>query len=113
VSRAVLQSDLGRLARSLEPRAQEIVEKTAHDVEAAAKIHASGRPGPNVITGHLRASIHTEPPGRLEQEVRVSAFYGIYLEMGTRNMPPYPFLGPGAENVRPGFHRAVAALFHR
>jgi hypothetical protein len=60
-------------------------------VESQAKMNASGRPGPNVVTGRLRASIgwRLEFHDEVELYVGFGAYYGIYLEQGN-----YPFLGP-------------------
>lgn len=58
-------------------------------VESAAKINASGRPGPNVITGRLRSSI-TWAFG--EDEL------GIYADIGT-NVVYAPFVELGHPNT--------------
>jgi hypothetical protein len=66
-------------------------------VESAAKQHASGRPGPNVITGRLRGSI-TWTLG--------SDFRGVYADIGTVvHYAPfverrYPFLLPALDMSR-------------
>lgn len=67
-------------------------------VESAAKINASGRPGPNVRTGRLRSSIQwgygVDEHG-LYADVGTNVPYGEYLETGnTRNGARYPFLQP-------------------
>lgn len=75
-------------------------------VEASAKAHASGRPGPMVRSGRLRASI--------TWRVGVDAFspyvdvgtaveYGAYVELGTSRAPAYPYLKPGLEAARASF----------
>lgn len=40
-----------------------LIEELARRIEREAKKRASGRPGPNVITGDLRASIEAAPAG--------------------------------------------------
>lgn len=60
-------------------------------VESQAKINASGRPGPNVITGRLRSSIHTElgvDEQGLYARVGSNVVYAGYVE----NL--YPYLRP-------------------
>lgn len=66
-------------------------------VESTAKQYASGRPGPNVVTGRLRSSI-TWRLGVDElgvyADIGTAVYYAIFLELGTINMPAYPFLVP-------------------
>lgn len=63
----------------------------------AAKVNASGRPGPNVRTGRLRSSITFEM-GRdakgLFGDFGTNVDYGFLLETGLRNGAKYPFLVP-------------------
>lgn len=104
--------------------------KAAHDVEARAKVaiqtgaktgrmygrHQASAPGeaPATDTGHLVNSIHVDAgPGELAAEVVVGAEYGAYLEFGTTDMAPRPFLGPAVEAARPGFVAAVETELNR
>ena len=63
----------------------------------AAKVNASGRPGPNVRTGRLRGSISwrlgTDEQG-LYGEYGSAVPYAYPLETGLRNGRKYPFLVP-------------------
>lgn len=63
----------------------------------AAKINASGRPGPRVRTGRLRSSITwalgTDSSG-LFGVYGTNVPYGYPLETGLRNGAKYPFLVP-------------------
>lgn len=81
--------------------------EVAHDltrrairVETSAKQHATGRPGPNVITGRLRGSITwrlgADPLG-IYADVGTAVFYAPFVELGTSTNPPYPFLRPSLE----------------
>lgn len=109
----------------------EIVRKTAGDIEAAAKqsiqagdktgkvyhltnpkrIHQASAPGqaPATDLGTLVNSIQTVDTqrGDGEAEVVVGAEYGLYLEMGTKDIAPRPFLGPAVEAARPKFVYAI------
>ena len=79
----------GGIARDLAARAIR--------VESAAKVNASGRPGPNVQTGRLRASITWalgEDELGLFAAVGTDVFYAPYVELGTTRAPAYPFLVP-------------------
>lgn len=73
-------------------------------VESQAKINASGRPGPNVITGRGRASITHRlafDDRGLFAEVGTNVFYMGLLETGrTRNGAKYPFLVPALQAAR-------------
>lgn len=61
-------------------------------IETAAKINASGRPGPNVITGRLRSSINTklgEDEISIFVDVGTDVEYAAYVEFGHRNSRHY------------------------
>lgn len=72
-------------------------------VESVAKRNASGRPGPNVITGRLRGSI-TWRLGRdnigIYADIGSSVVYAPFVELGTSRAPAYPFLRPALEAAR-------------
>jgi hypothetical protein len=86
-----LQGSTGPVARDLAERAVK--------VESRAKLNASGRPGPNVDTGRLRASIGwrlVEIPGGIAAEIGTNVEYAEYLEVtgvGSSGVT-YPFLRP-------------------
>lgn len=82
------------------------LQRRAILVQNAAKLNASGRPGPNVRTGRLRGSI-THRLGRDAQgpyaEIGTAVHYALYVEMGHNivrggsvvgRAPAYPFLRP-------------------
>lgn len=89
-------------------QARAAVAEAAAEVEKAAKLRASGRPGPNVITGTLRRSINHDPVtpwGVRGWETRIgpTVIYGRRVELGFRgadslgrvyNQPGYPYFGP-------------------
>ncbi|MEQ9027566.1 MAG: hypothetical protein RLP44_02525 [Aggregatilineales bacterium] len=49
---------------------------------------------PNVDTGALRASLHTEKRGDNDYIIADGVEYGIHLELGTENMEARPFMRP-------------------
>jgi len=75
---------------------------------------ASGRPGPNTITGDYRRSISMqveEVPGRTTVTVGTNAPQGRRLEFGFNgvdslgrayNQPPFPHWGPAIDEIVPG-----------
>lgn len=81
--------------------------------------NASGRPGPQVITGRYRASwqsdVHRAGPV-IVGEVGTSAPQGRRLEFGFvgadrlgrhYNQPPFPHLGPAVVQAGPGLVREL------
>jgi Bacteriophage HK97-gp10, putative tail-component len=77
--RDVLESPSGPVYRDLLRRAIR--------VESRAKLNASGRPGPNVDTGRLRASITHRlvvDANGLYAEVGSNVSYAAFVEYGTR-----------------------------
>src|ERR1035437_731664 len=59
-----------------------IVAKAALIIERQAKINATGRPGPKVQTGRLRASITTEVIDTNTARVGTNVFYAPFVEFG-------------------------------
>ena len=118
------------VAQAFHTAISQTVRKAAFDIQAAA---ASSAP---VDTGFLRNSIyvvtHNEstygqgaeptkagspllpaepaPDDDWTAYIGVGANYGIYLELGTRFMPPKPYLAPAVEQVRPSFEEAFSRI---
>ena len=87
------RSPVGDIGRDLARRAVA--------VETAAKINASGRPGPNVDTGRLRSSITWEFGEDL---------LGIYADIGTKSStPPTSKLGHRTQRMDSGNGTVVMA----
>lgn len=100
-----LSADLGKASYEVTRKAQTVVAKTAHDVEATAKSLAA------VDTGAMRNSIGTTiSGGGLTAEISPTVDYAIYNEYGTRLMAPQPFMGPALERHSGPFMQAVAKL---
>lgn len=80
------------------PIEQDLVRRAIR-VERQAKHNASGRPGPNVITGRLRDSIHYEL-GRDSVspyvDIGSNLHYAPHVELGHNNRAHlYPIMTPG------------------
>ena len=100
-----LSADLGKASYEVTRKAQKVVAKTAHDIEADAKSLAP------VDTGALRNSISaTIAIGGLSAEIGPTVHYAPYLEYGTRRMPPQPYMGPAADRRAEAFVQAVEQL---
>ena len=69
-----------------------------------------------VRTGALRDSISAELKHELVVFVSM-LFYGFYLEYGTVKMPPYPFIRPALQELKPHIGPTVwkhlNKLFHK
>lgn len=101
--------ELGIHASNVPNKARVVVKKTAKDIEATAKKLAP------VDTGNLRSSITTSDlrgvsRNSLSAEVRASASYSVYLEMGTSRMAPQPFMRPAADTHEPAFMAAMEKI---
>lgn len=104
-----LAAELGTVPKIVGPLAKVVVKKTAKDIESSAKQLAP------VDTGFLRSGIKTSDLRNVSQdspaaEVRASANYAVYQELGTSRMAPQPFMGPAADKHAPAFEQAMAQL---
>ena len=100
-----LSADLGKASYEVTRKAQMVVAKTAHDIEADAKSLAP------VDTGMLRNSISTTiGAGGLSAEIGPTASYAAHVEFGTRRMRPQPFMRPAADQHFPSFEEAIELL---
>jgi len=73
--------------------------------EAGEKIVSIARGLAPVKTGALRDSIdylvvYNESGSRHELLIQVGESYGIFQEVGTRNIPPHPYIRPALNEVR-------------
>jgi len=89
------------------------VVKTAHDVEAEAKVIVILK---DIIdTGATLNSIQVHPVAgeRFARRVGPTTDYAIHLELGTHRMAARPFMTPAAESKRQSFSDAVMAVYER
>lgn len=93
------------------------IVKVAHLIEEQAKANASGRPGPNVVSGTLRRSIVLDPESPVRSgtgwtiSVGPSVLYGRRVELGFKGTDSlgrtftgtgkYPYFRPAVESVVP------------
>lgn len=107
-------TNLSKVLSSFEGKEQELEEAVRYalyqvgvEVEGGAKENASGRPGPNVITGNLRRSITTSKPEKgfgtlYTVDVSATMVYARAVELGHPRWKPgvkYPYLGPAAKKL--------------
>jgi Bacteriophage HK97-gp10, putative tail-component len=117
---------LAKISAAADAAGAEIVTKGGHAVEAAAKAHTDGRPGPQRQTGNLSRSIRLlgvtrVKPGSWESRTGPTAVYSRRIELGFNqadslgrvfHQPPYPYMGPGLRDAVPvlnGIYRAAWA----
>lgn len=85
-------------------RTSAIIRKTAFDIIALST------PLTPFETGFLRGSATVEMQGELLAFVYWAAAYAKYQEFGTRWIAPKLFATTAAEQVRPGFIRAMESM---
>ena len=110
------------------PEVERVVHRQAGILRGMIRARASGRPGPNVITGRYRSSWELESfavPHGGGAEVGTNMPYGRRLEFGFWDMydslgrhffqPPYPHVGPSVDALsaqyRDAFGEAVDRIF--
>lgn len=118
----VISKEMGLLAHTAPAKIARKVTYWGHVLEARVKARASGRPGPNVITGDYRRSWTTEVT--LDAH-GASAIVGTNKPQGPRleygfagtdslgrhyNQSPYPHLNPAADEIEDAFHRDMATV---
>lgn len=80
---------------AIQKEAGGIIQNTALRVEKRAKEMAPRD------TGYLLNHIKAEKTDELGADVVSQAEYSIYNEMGTRKMPPHPYMRPAMEQESP------------
>lgn len=112
-------SILQALITDLGPGLDDWLNGVAHQVEGDVKQSFGDSPGgrtytrrgvthiasvaghpPNVDLGNLRASIHVIRVGYLRYKISDGVLYGLYLEDGTENIDPRPFMSPAIMRMR-------------
>lgn len=94
------------------PEVDRAVQQQARLLQAMIRYNASGRPGPNIITGDYFDSWRTEPfavPDGGGAEIGTDRPQGRRLEQGFMNMydslgrfyrqPPFPHVGPAVTEL--------------
>ena len=72
-------------------------------VSAVAAIKSASRNEVHVDTGDTRDSLRGNTPTGFQGEVYTPQWDAHFQEFGTVEHPAKPFLGPAAEEARPGF----------
>lgn len=91
----MLSSRLPQIAAAMEPKAEAVIAKAAHDIARNAKELVP------VESGDLRDSIEPREVAPLHWEVEAGEYYASFVEFGTHlHGGPRPFMVPAAERVR-------------
>lgn len=91
----------------LNSQAGRIINTTALRVEKKAVELAP------VDTGYLKQHIKADTDGRLGAEIVSSANYSIYLEKGTRKMPPHAFMEPAVKSEELFLYQKLSNLLKK
>jgi hypothetical protein len=117
---------LDRASARASSAARSATVEIASEIEKATKERASGRPGPEVVTGTLRRSIRHDPVtpwgvGGWQTQIGPTAVYGRRIELGFagpdslgRHFDPskkYPYFEPGFRSVVPRIPAIMAKNF--
>lgn len=114
--------DFVEASKSNDAKLRALVRHHGHLLRTRVMRRASGRPGPNVITGDYRRSITVEfyeGDGQFIATVGTNAPQGRRLEFGFHgvdslgrlyNQPPLPHFGPAMDETAPGFNAGIALL---
>lgn len=92
-------------AAAVKQHAEGLAQGYAEDIARFARQRAP------VDTGHLRDSITVVSTGPGAYQARVGAFYGVYVNYGTRNMAAQPFWEPAVNEARARLEQRAGKVF--
>lgn len=93
--------------KAIKNEATDIINKTALRVEKKAAYLAP------VDTGMLEQNIAAMPNGPLSATITSHASYSIYQEMGTRKIPPHPYMHPAVESEELFLYQKLSNLLKK
>lgn len=99
-----LAVDLAGAGPRAAAKADQVIDKTAHDIEATSKQLAP------VDTGNLKNSIGVDRTGGLSAVVGPTAEYGAHVEYGTATQGPQAYMGPAVDRHAPAFYDAMGDI---
>lgn len=122
VDAARFAAELVATVAEVDEKARLLVVRQSTILQGNIKRHATGRPGPNMITGNFNRSIYRQVLSAGTGHIAVvgsNAPQAWRLEMGFHgadslgrvyDQPPYPSFGPGFDDTVPGFLADIEAL---
>jgi hypothetical protein len=110
--------DFTQAGATIEQRVDRVRRHHAMLLQVRIQAHASGRPGPRIITGDYNRSWNTTHVGDTSivgtnkpQARRLEyGFYGPDRLGRVYNQRPYPHVGPAVDETIPGFQAALRDL---
>lgn len=115
--------DFRQIAVEVPKRVNSTARSEAYLLRGRIYVHASGRPGPEVVDDIYRNSFRVEKVGEIlgesiwevgtdaEQAYRLELGYHDIDAMGRRyNQPPFPHVGPAADETERALVARVIAL---
>lgn len=111
--RVKTELDMGKL-QWVRGTARELIAERIE--QAAERVKQEAKRRCPVRTGRLRRSIDKVQQGELAWIVTYAvddpgAYYGLFVELGTRFMSPQPFLGPALEAEKPELIKDIETVF--
>lgn len=116
-----LAADLMAVGTRLSKIGPPIVRENGRKLQEMVRDNASGRPGPEVITGAYRESIKYRPRrvsrgfaaevySDAPQAMRLEyGFVGVDSQGRNYSQPPFPHFRPALDEIEPDFYDAISA----
>lgn len=110
---------LGKIRRTIKyakKDASDVTKEYAEKLQQTVRKNASGRPGPNIITGQYVGSIEYFVEDEFTAGARTAEPYAARLEYGfsgidsigrTYNQPPFPHWTPARDQIAPEYIQAM------
>lgn len=105
--RSYVHGGTANLIKTVRSNSNQLAYNYARNVEMFAKVKAPVR------TGNLKRSIQRTLISPGHHKVTVGAYYGVYVEYGTRYMHAQPFFRPAIELARQKLQIDMRRVFHR
>ena len=115
-----LAAQLRTMGKVGDARMERLIRHYGYLLQTRVKARASGRPGPNVVTGDYRRSIgvqfYRDPKAGFVAVIGTNKPQGARLEFGFHGMdslgrsydqPPYPHFGPAFDQTKPELESAA------
>ena len=111
-ARAKFITEIERDERAWLKLANRVDVNTGHAVRTwAANVKRLSKAKAPVRTGRLRDSIESQRIGPKHWKVNVGAYYGVYVEYGTRYMSAQPYFRPAIKVANKIFRDQVLEVF--
>jgi hypothetical protein len=122
----IIEAEFEAAARKVGPAIKATTTMYGQLMLNQIRANASGRPGPNVITGDYRRSWQLTTRGRgnsqAESEVWTNAPQFLRLEYGFHGVdslgrhydqPPFPHVAPAVDQIAPLYYAALGVVVER